>query len=117
MFIYATYPEASVNTYHSSCRIGRSVVKKYCLGFMINKTPVYFVGVEPPSLSNINLLMAAAISSSLSERNNNTEENETPKDPISVEKAIAMWKNITERGKTVSKVVVLNILHVLYIWK
>jgi hypothetical protein len=56
------------------------------------------LGAEPPPLSNINLLMAAAISSAWSDANNNETECETPKAPISVEKAMEMWKSITDGG-------------------
>ena len=57
-----------------------------------------FLGVDPPSISNINLLMAAAISSTTPEVSKNAAESETPKDSISVEKAKELWKNITEGG-------------------
>ena len=42
--------------------------------------------------------MAAAISSAVAESNNNVTESDTPKEAISVEKAIEMWKNINEGG-------------------
>lgn len=50
-------------------------------------------------MSNINLLMAAAISSAWSDADNNEAECETPKPTISVEKAMEMWKSITDEGK------------------
>ena len=73
---------------------------------IVNSTSVNailpYLGVEPPPLSNINLLMAAAISSAWSEVNNSETECETPKAPISVEKAMEMWRNITDEGNYVS---------------
>ena len=65
-----------------------------------NRFTVY-LGAEPPPLSNINLLMAAAISSAWSEVNSNEAECETPKAPISVEKAMEMWRSITDEGNCV----------------
>lgn len=71
-----------------------------------------YLGAEPPPLSNINLLMAAAISSAWSEVNSNEAEceTETPKAPISVEKAMEMWRSITGEGNCLYKLSVYRFL-------
>lgn len=62
-------------------------------------------GPESPPLSNLNLLMAAAISTAWSEVNNSEDKCETPKVSISLEKAIKMWKNIVNAGMNKNAVI------------
>lgn len=72
-------------------------ISSYLENYLVPEENYFSLDVDPPSLSNINLLMAAAISSPCTpEMDKYTIENETPKEPISVEKATEMWKNINE---------------------